>query len=85
MNRDVLQKEKADLDNQYRQLMEERKQLEDIRTGTLGAKARETLNQRVATYNKKAEAYEKRLERFNKNVEQFNRQQGAAPKTEATQ
>lgn len=85
LNRDILQKEKADLDNQYRQLMEERKQLEDLRTGTLDAKARERLNQRVAAYNKKAEAYEKRLETFNKNVEQFNRQHGAAPKAEATQ
>ena len=85
VTRDILQKEKADLDHQYRQLMEERKQLEDLKTGTLDADTRETLHQRIAAYNKKAEAYDKRLETFNTNVDRFNRQHGAAPKAEASQ
>ena len=85
INRDALEKEKADLDEQYSQLMEERKKLEELRAGDLDAKAREELNQRVLAYNKKAESYEKRLSHFNDNVDRFNRKNSAATKAKADQ
>lgn len=81
--RKALEQEKADLDALYRQLMEEREVLVELRSGKLDPEARGELNQRVAAYNQKAEAYEKRLDRFNADVDRFNRQHRSATTAEA--
>lgn len=83
--RKALEQEKADLDALYRQLMEERKALVDLRSGNLDTGARDELNRRVAAYNQKTEAYEKRLDRFNADVDRFNRQHRAATNAKAGQ
>ena len=85
LSRAALEREKAELDEQYLQLMEDRKELEALRAGNLDADAREQLNQRIGTYNEKAEAYDQRLNHFNDNVQRYNEKNSAASRTEANQ
>ena len=72
LNRESLESEKADLDSQYKQLLEERKTLEEMKAAELDTDARADLNNRISAFNTKTEAYEKQLEAFNEKVNAYN-------------
>jgi DNA primase len=72
LNRDALEKEKADLDSQYQQLIAERKQLEQMQTEDLSAAARMELNERISVYNNKMDKYDKQLNSFNEKANAYN-------------
>lgn len=79
LNRKALEKEKADLDSQYRQLLEERKQIEQIKPEATSASTRAELNRRISEYNSKTEQYESRLNAFNEKINAFNKKLMAKP------
>lgn len=72
VSRETLEQEKADLDSQYQQLLEERKQLEQIKAETLSAGARAELDEKVSAYNSKTERYEVQLNAFNEKINAYN-------------
>ena len=72
VTRDALEKEKAELDAQYQQLIEERKALEQMQADTADGTHRTELNQKISSYNSKTEAYEKRLDAFNEKINTYN-------------
>ena len=72
LDRDALEKEKADLDTQYQQLIEERKQLEQRQAEDLSAAARADLNERISAYNSKMDQYDKQLNAFNEKASAYN-------------
>jgi hypothetical protein len=72
VSRDALEKEKADLDTRYRQLMEERKQLEQLKSNADSSDARSGLNKKISAYNEKTEQYETQLNDFNEKIKAYN-------------
>lgn len=72
LDRDTLEKEKADLDTQYQQLIEEKKQLEQMQAEDLSAAARADLNERISAYNSKMDQYDKQLNAFNEKASAYN-------------
>ena len=72
LSRETLEKEKADLDTQYQQLLEERKQIEQIKTEAVSFSARAELNGRISAYNSKTEQYETQLNAFNEKINAYN-------------
>jgi Domain of unknown function (DUF4124) len=72
LSRDALEKEKADLDAQYQQLIEERKQLEQIKATANTTETRAALNERISAYNDKTEQYETKLDNFNEKINNYN-------------
>lgn len=72
LSRESLEKEKADLDRLYQQLMEERKQIEKLRPEAVNFKTRAELNQRINAFNDRTEQYEAQLSEFNQRVNTFN-------------
>ena len=78
LSRDALVKEKAHIHEQYRQLMEERQQLQQAIAETPSGDNRAELNKKATAYNQKADAYDKRLNDFNQKVARYNQQISAA-------
>lgn len=74
IDRAALEAEKADLDTQYQQLIEERKVLEQLKAESSDTTDRTALNDRIEQYNRKTEAYEQQLNRFNEKVNAYNQQ-----------
>ena len=72
LSREALEKEKSDLDSQYQQLLEERKQLEQIKTEATTFNARAALNDRISEFNRKTEQYETQLNAFNEKINTYN-------------
>ena len=72
LSRQALEKEKADLDTRYQQLLEERKQLEQIKPEALSFNDRAKLNIRISAYNGKTEQYDAQLNAFNKKIKAYN-------------
>ncbi|MBC2711046.1 MAG: DUF4124 domain-containing protein [Desulfosarcina sp.] len=81
LSREALEKEKADLDTQYQQLLEERKQLEQIKPEAVSASTRAELNARISAYNSKTEQYETQLNAFNEKISAYNQKIRGAEKT----
>ena len=77
-NREALEKEKADLDAMYQELLQERQRIEKAKSETKGAPAKRALRKRITAYNEKAETYEERLKAFNDNVTRYNQRIQAA-------
>jgi chemotaxis regulatin CheY-phosphate phosphatase CheZ len=71
-SRASLEKEKAALDTRYQQLMEERKQLEQIKADEGSSVTRTELNDRISAYNRKTEQYEMQLDKFNQKIQAYN-------------
>ncbi|BBO67549.1 hypothetical protein DSCA_14790 [Desulfosarcina alkanivorans] len=74
LSREALEKEKADLDARYQQLMEERKELEQIKTEADSFEARALLNEKISAYNDKTKQYETQLNRFNEKIKAYNQE-----------
>ncbi|BBO80615.1 hypothetical protein DSCO28_11810 [Desulfosarcina ovata subsp. sediminis] len=72
ISRDALEKEKAELDSFYQQLIEERKTIEKTNNETLDAAERTDLNKRIEDFNNKTERYEAQLNRFNQKINAYN-------------
>jgi len=72
LSRDALEKEKAALDAIYQQLLDERKELEQVKTDALSADDRTQLNEKISAYNDKTERYETRLNAFNEKINAYN-------------
>ena len=72
LSREALEKEKAELDLLYRQLMEERKQIEKSKPEANNVKTRAELNNRINAFNNQTNQYEERLNAFNKKINTFN-------------
>jgi hypothetical protein len=72
LSREALVKEKSDLDTQYKLLLEERKQLEQLRTEANSVSAQEELNKKISSYNDKTEQYETQLDHFNEKINAYN-------------
>ncbi len=77
-DRAVLEREKADLDAQFKALMQERAEIEATQSQDISREDREALKSRISAYNQKTEQYEIRLGRFNSQVEKYNQQINAA-------
>jgi hypothetical protein len=71
-SREGLEKEKADLDNQYKQLLQERKELEQLKAKALSPADRLSLKKRISAYNDKTDHYEAQLNEFNKKIQTYN-------------
>jgi hypothetical protein len=74
VSREALEKEKAELDLLYQQLMEERKQIEKFTPEPHNFKAQAEQNDRITAFNEKTEQYEARLAKFNEKIDAFNQQ-----------
>ena len=73
ITRESLEMEKAELDDQYKQLLEERQQLEKMKAEKLTSKARAALNQRISAYNEKTKKYEEQLNIFKGKIDAYNK------------
>jgi vacuolar-type H+-ATPase subunit I/STV1 len=71
-SRDALEKEKADLDSQYQQLLQERKALEQLKAKAQSPADRSALKKRISAYNDKTDHYENQLNAFNKKIQTYN-------------
>jgi hypothetical protein len=80
LSRETLESEKADLDSLYQELLEERKALEEIKSGELDDAGRADLNSRIEAFNTKTEQYESQLDAFNEKVNAFNQKAQAERK-----
>lgn len=81
-NREALEKEKADLDTMYQELLQEREQIEKAKAEAKGAQAKGPLAKRITAYNEKAEKYEQRLKAFNNDVSNYNQRIQSAKENE---
>lgn len=72
LSRKALEKEKTDLDIQYQQLLEEKKQLEQIKPEALSFNDRAKLNMKISAYNGKTEKYDAQLNAFNEKIKAYN-------------
>jgi hypothetical protein len=83
LTRESLMKEKSDLDNQYQSLLEERKQLEKMKSEKDDATDRAELNKRISAYNAKTEQYETQLSAYKEKIDAYKEKistTGATPK-----
>ena len=72
LSRTALEKEKADLDLMYQELLEERKQIEKLTPEALNFKARADLNNRINAFNQKTEQYEAKSNAFKEKINAYN-------------
>jgi hypothetical protein len=72
LSREALEKEKADLDLMYQQLLEEREQIEKLTPEALNFKARAELNYRINAFNEKTEQYEAKSNTFKEKINAYN-------------
>lgn len=72
LSREALEKEKANLDLLYQQLLEERKQIEKLTPEALSFKARAELNYRITAFNQKTEQYEAQSKAFKEKRDAYN-------------
>lgn len=72
LSRNALEKEKADLDTQYQQLLQERKQLDQMKTEAKTREDQLALKDRISGYNSKTQQYETQLNAFNKKIQAYN-------------
>ena len=79
-NREALESEKTALDTMYKELVQEREQIEKDKAEAGDARAKGDLRKKITAYNEKADTYEKRLKAFNDNVNKYN--QRIQPNTE---
>ena len=84
LSREALEKEKAELDALYRQLMEERKQLEHMQSEALNSDERAALKVRIVDYNTQTDRYESQLSAFNEKIKAYNQRitTTSSPKSE---
>jgi hypothetical protein len=83
LTRESLMKEKSDLDNQYQSLLEERKQLEKMKSEKDDTTNRAELNKRISAYNAKTEQYETQLSAYKEKIAAYKEKistTGATPK-----
>jgi hypothetical protein len=73
-SREALEKEKADLDNQYQQLLQERKELKRLKAKALNPADRSALEKRISAYNQNTNHYEAQLNAFNKKIKTYNQE-----------
>jgi predicted nucleic acid-binding Zn-ribbon protein len=71
-SREALEKEKADLDTQYQQLLQERKELEQLKAKALSPADRLVLKKRISDYNINTDRYQTQLNTFNKKIQTYN-------------
>jgi hypothetical protein len=71
LTRESLMEEKSDLDNQYQLLLEERKQLEKMKSEKGDATDRMELNKRISEYNAKTERYETQLNAYKEKIDAY--------------
>jgi len=81
-NRETLEKEKTTLDAMYKELIQERQQIEKAKAEAKGAQAQGALRKRITDYNEKSQNYEDRLKAFNNNVNAYNQRIQSATKSE---
>ncbi len=72
LSREALEKEKADLDLLYQQLLEERAQIEKMTPEAVNFKARAELNFRINAFNQKTEQYEAKSNTFKEKINTYN-------------
>ena len=72
LNREALEKEKADLDLMYQQLLEEREQIQKLTPEALSFKARAELNDRITAFNQETEQYEAKSNAFKERINAYN-------------
>lgn len=72
LNREVLEKEKAELDRLYQQLLEERELIEKLTPEALSFKARAELNDRINAFNQKTELYDAKSNTFKEKINAYN-------------
>ena len=72
LSREALEKEKADLDLLYQQLLEEREQIEKLTPEAINFKARAELNYRITAFNQKTEQYEAKSNAFKEKINAYN-------------
>ena len=72
LSREALEKEKADLDRLYQQLLEEREQIEKLTPEANSFKARADLNYRITAFNQKTEQYEAKSNAFKEKINAYN-------------
>lgn len=68
-----LLKEKSELEKQYQLIVEERKQIEEIKAQKGDATQREELRKKISAYNAKTKQYEIRLEAYKAKADAFNK------------
>ena len=68
-----LLKEKSELEKQYQLIVEERKQIEEIKAQKNDAAQRQELKKKISAYNAKTKQYEIRLEAYNAKAEAYNK------------
>ncbi|WP_419662820.1 uncharacterized protein Dvar_32970 [Desulfosarcina variabilis str. Montpellier] len=73
LTRESLLNEKSELEKQYQQIVEERKQIEDIKAQKGDATDRKELRERISAYNAKTEQYEMRLEAYKEKVDAYKK------------
>lgn len=73
LTRESLLKEKSDLEKQYQQIVEERKQIEEIKAQKGDATHRAELRKRISAYNANTEQYEMRLEAYKTKVDAYKK------------
>ena len=71
LTRESLMKEKLELDNQYQLLLDERKQIEEMKSEKGDAAAQAERNRRISTYNAKIEQYETQLNAYKEKVDAY--------------
>jgi hypothetical protein len=72
LTRESLMKEKSELENQYKLLMEERKQIEQMKAEQGDTIHRAELNQRISAYNAKSDKYDIQLNAYKKKIDTYN-------------
>ena len=77
VTRDALLKEKAELENQYQHLQEERQQIEKLKSEAGGTASQKELNTRISDFNAKTDKYETQRKALSDKVNRFNNQQAS--------
>ena len=73
LTRESLMAEKADLEDQYQRLLDERKQLEQMISQKGDAARRSELEQRVSAYNARSKQYETRLNAYKQRIDAYKK------------
>lgn len=75
MTRDALLREKAELENQYQRLQEERKEIEKLKSEGNVTTSQEELNTIISEFNAKTDKYETQRKALEDKVNQYNKLQ----------
>ena len=73
LTREWLMAERANLEDQYHRLLEERKQLEQMMSEKGDASRRAALEQRVSAYNARSKQYETRLNTYKQRIDAYKK------------